>query len=183
MNAGWKKFVNHIPANIKPKFLDIAKKIDIVMGAFFRGRLLVCIAIGIFTATGFVICDVKFGLALGLIIGITSFIPFLNAIPFLFALLLSWIDGMGVGMMVVVTGVYALGQGIDPLMMTLVMGKELQLHPVTVLLSIFICASLFGFFGMLLAVPIVAVGKILFVEFALPHLKELAREENADTSS
>ncbi|MHC4872468.1 MAG: AI-2E family transporter [Planctomycetota bacterium] len=177
MDSGWKKFTSYVPAAVKPKFLDIIHKIDIVIGAFFRGRLLVCLSIGIFTAIGFAIFNVKFGIILGLIIGIASFIPFLNIVPFILVLLICWIDGMGLGSFAAVVIVYGLGQGIDPLMMTLVMGKELELHPVTILLSMFICASLLGFFGMLLAVPIVAVSKILFAEFVLPHLKELAEDE------
>lgn len=176
MRNGWESFVAHIPAKLRPRFLQIALKIDIVIGAFFRGRLLVCTAISVFTALGFLLCGVKFGLLFGLIIGVTSFIPFLNIIPFLLTLLVCWLDEMGWGGLGAVLGVYLLGQGIDPLLMTLVMGKELQLHPVTILLSMFVCASLLGFFGMLLAVPIVAVGKILFTEFILPHLRELAEE-------
>lgn len=177
MNSGWKKFTGYVPAAIKPKFLDIARKIDIVIGAFFRGRLLVCLCIGLFTAIGFAMCGVKFGIILGFVIGLCSFIPFLNIVPFALVLLICWIDGMGLGSFVSVIAVYSLGQGIDPLMMTLVMGKELQLHPVTILLSMFICSSILGFFGMLLAVPIVAISKILFVEFLAPHLKELAEEK------
>ncbi|MHC4884138.1 MAG: AI-2E family transporter [Planctomycetota bacterium] len=176
MRGGWEAFVAHVPATVRPRFLDIAHKTDIVIGAFFRGRLLVCTAIAIFTAVGFFFCGVKFGLLFGLMIGVTSFIPFLNSIPFALTLLVCWLDNMTLGGFAGVIVVFGLGQCLDPLLMTLVMGKELQLHPVTILLSMFVCASLLGFFGMLLAVPIVAVGKILFVEFVLPHLRELAEE-------
>lgn len=177
MESGWNKFTAYIPAAIKPRFMDIAHKIDLVIGAFFRGRLLVCLAIGTFTSIGFVLCGLRFGLLFGMIIGITSFIPFLNIVPLIIALLVGWLDGMGAGMLLVSFIVYGLGQGLDPLLMTLVVGRDLHLHPVTILLSMFVCTALLGFFGMLLAVPIVAVGKILFREFALPHLKELATEE------
>lgn len=177
MESGWNRFTSYIPAAIKPRFLDIAHKTDLVIGAFFRGRLLVCLAIGTFTSIGFVICGLRFGLLFGMVIGIASFIPFLNIVPLIVALLVGWMDGMGLSMLLVSLTVYALGQGLDPLLMTLVVGRDLHLHPVTILLSMFICTALLGFFGMLLAVPIVAVGKILFREFALPHLQELATEE------
>ncbi len=176
MDRGWNKFIKYVPATIKPKFVEIMQKINIVIGAFFRGRLLVCLSIGIFTAIGFAILKVKFGIIIGLIIGVASFIPFVNIIPFIIILLISWIDNTSLGGFVAIFVVYGIGQAIDPLLMTLVMGKELELHPVTILLSMFICASLLGFFGMLLAVPIVAICKILFVEFVLPHLKEMSEE-------
>lgn len=176
MRDGWDRFVAHVPGRYRARFLQLAYQIDIVIGAFFRGRLLVCLAIGAFTATGFLLCGVPFGLLFGIAIGIASFIPFLNVVPLIFALLLAWVDGVGGVTLVVTLAVYGVGQGIDPLMMALVVGKDVQLHPVTILLSLFVCSALFGFFGMLLAVPIVAVGKILFREFLLPHLEELAHE-------
>jgi len=68
------------------------------------------------------------------------------------------------------------GQCLDPLLTSLILGKDLQLHPVTILLSLFVCTALLGFFGMLLAVPLVATAKILAREFLLPSLEALARE-------
>ncbi len=180
LDAGWNMFVRYVPGRIRPKLLEIMRKIDLVISAFFRGRLLVCMAIGIFTAVGFAICGVRFGVLFGLAIGVLSFIPFLNVLGFIPALLSCWMDGFGLGGYLAVVIVYSVGQGIDPLLTSLILGKDLELHPVTILLSLFVCSALLGFFGMLLAVPMVASAKILAREFLLPSLEALAREDPSD---
>ncbi len=173
---GWAKFVSYIPGAIRPRVLEVLHKIDLVLAAFFRGRLLVCSSIGIFTALGFWMCGVRFGLLFGMMIGMMSFIPFLNILGLIPALISCWMEGFGVGGYAIVLVVYGIGQALDPLLSCLVMGKDLQLHPVTILLSMFACASLFGFLGMLLAIPLVASAKILCHELLMPHLIELANE-------
>lgn len=177
INEFWAKCTRYIPGKIRPKLLDILRRIDVVIGAFFRGRLLVCAAIGVFTAAGFALCGVKFGALFGLVIGVLSFIPFLNVLGLAAALAACWMDDFSAGGYAAVLGIFAAGQCIDPLLTSLVIGKDLELHPVTILLSIFACGALLGFFGMLLAVPIVAAGKILAQEFLVPSLEALAKEE------
>lgn len=174
---GWELFVRYIPIRIRPRLLSILQEIDLVIAAFFRGRLLVCLAIALFTAIGFRLCGVKFGVLFGILIGVLSLIPFLNLLAFLPALLACWMDDFSWGGYLAVIAVYLVGQGLDPLLTTWILGKDLQLHPVTILLSLFVCASLFGFFGMLLAVPIVATAKILAKELLLPSLEALSQEE------
>ena len=176
ISDGWDLFLRYTPGRIRPRLVDILRKIDLVISAFFRGRLLVCTAIGLVTAIGFAACEVRFGILFGLLIGILSFIPFLNILGFLPALLSCWVAGFTFWQYAFVLVVYAIGQALDPLLTSLVLGKDLQLHPVTILLSIFVCSALFGFFGMLLAVPIVATLKILGKEFLLPSLEALASE-------
>ncbi len=174
LDEGWAILVRYIPAAIRPRTLSILAKIDLVMAAFFRGRLLVCLAIALVCAIGFWMLGVRFGLFLGLAIGALSLIPFLNIIGLALALISCWLDGFSLGGYAALLVIYAVSQALDPLLTTWIMGKELQLHPITILLSLFACASLFGFFGMLLAVPIVATAKILAQEFLLPHLEALA---------
>jgi len=181
LDAGWALFTRYIPAAVRPRALAVFEKIDLVMAAFFRGRLLVCLAIALVCAIGFWALGVRFGLFLGLAIGALSLIPFLNILGLALALLSCWLDGFSLGGYAALLAIYAASQALDPLLTTWIMGKELQLHPVTILLSLFACAALFGFFGMLLAVPIVATAKILAQEFLLPHLEMLAN--SAETNA
>ncbi|MBN2713004.1 MAG: AI-2E family transporter [Planctomycetes bacterium] len=178
LESGWRKFTKYIPGRIRPRMLDVIGKIDLVVSAFFRGRLLVCSAMGIFTAIGFAIVGVRFGVLFGLLIGLLSFIPFLNILGLVPALLTCWMAEFTLNEYIAVMVVYAVGQALDPLLTSLVLGKDLELHPVTILLSLFVCSALFGFFGMLLAVPLVAALKILAREFLLPSMEALAREES-----
>ncbi len=176
LDKGWQIFVKYIPGRIRPRTLEILEQIGLVVSAFFRGRLLVCLAMGVFTAVGFALCGVPFGVLFGLVIGVLSFIPFLNVLGLLPTLLSCWMNGFGLWGYVAVIAVYGVGQGLDPLLSSLVLGKSLQLHPVTILLSVFVCSTLLGFFGMMLAIPLVATAKILAKEFLFPSLEALAHE-------
>jgi predicted PurR-regulated permease PerM len=182
LDSIWNTSVKYLPGGTKGKTVEILKKIDLVLSAFFRGRLLVCVAIGVFTALGFWIIGVPFGLFFGLLIGAMSFIPFLNNLGLLVALLSCLMNGFTFWQYAAVLGVFGVGQLLDPLLTSLVLGKDLQLHPVTIILSMFVCSYLLGFFGMLLAVPIVATLKILGKEFVLPLLESFSGRE-AETPS
>ncbi|MCZ6690069.1 MAG: AI-2E family transporter [Planctomycetota bacterium] len=173
----------HLPGAYRDRILVVAAKIDRSVSAFFRGRLMICLAKGLLIAIGLKICGVKFAFAIGLLAGAGSLIPFLGGIfatvPSIILVLLEaetdplW-PIIGIGIVVIVV------EAIEGLVLTpVILSKETGLHPLTLLMSIFIAGEVFGFFGVLLAVPIASIVKILFVEFVLPEIKALAKEKPA----
>ena len=168
------KSVEYIPKRHRTRIVDIFKKIDKSVAAFFRGQLLVCTLISIVTVVGFLLCGVRFAVIGGIAIGIASFIPFINVIFLIPIAIIAYLDTQSIGVLVGVFIAYGIGQAIDPLVKTFVIGKEVQLHPVTIVVSLFAFGSAFGVFGMILAIPLAATSKILIHEFLLPVFKDIA---------
>jgi len=132
-----------------------------IVEAFFRGQLLIALAMGVLLALGFSLIGLKFGLALGLVLGVLNVIPYLGSILGLaVALPLAFFqapDGgwLMVGLVLLVKGVV---QTIEGWVLTpRIMGRQTGLHPVTIIFAVFFWGTaLGGLLGMLLAIPLTA---------------------------
>ena len=154
--------LNLVPKDHQQEVADLGSKIGRTVGGFFRGQFLVALIVGIMACVGFLIIGLPFALVIGAIAGFTNLIPLVG--PFI---------GGGLGLLIgSITGGPALGlkaalvalivQQIDNHVISPnVMKRTVQLHPVTVMLSILAGGALAGFWGVLLGVPAVAVGKLL----------------------
>lgn len=168
-----------LPGRYRSRILDILGKIDLAVSAFFRGRLIICLVKGAVTAFGLWLCGIRFWFLIGFMAGFVSVIPVVGpvvgAIP---SLTLAVIDYHGsLGRIVAVLLVFAFVEGLEGAVLTpVVLGKETGLHPVTLILSFLVFGKLFGLFGVLMAVPLMAIVKILVAEFVMPLVDELAQE-------
>src|SRR5687767_9060651 len=154
--------LNLIPESHRAEVADVSSKVGRTVGGFFRGQLLVAITVGVLSTLGFLIIDLKFALAIGAIAGFTNLIPLVG--PFI---------GGGLGVIVgTVTDNFTTGlkaalvalivQQIDNhIISPNIMKRTVQLHPVTVMLSLLAGGTLAGFWGVLLGVPAVAVVKLV----------------------
>ena len=146
------------------------------MAHFFRGRLLVCLAVGLICAIGFQIVGVPFAWPLGLAMGVLNFVPFLA--PFVglpFVVIISYVDSGGFRQPIWATVVFSIAQFVDGWILTpFVQGKSIGLHPITTIIVLLIGSELAGLFGLLLAIPAAAAVKILFREFVWPTVAEAA---------
>lgn len=151
-----------VPPDHRLEVADLANKVAGAMGGFFRGQLFVALVVGVLSAIGFALIGLPFALVIGAIAGFFNLIPLVG--PYIGGFL-----GFLVG---TVTGDISLGikaavvelvvQQLDNhIVSPNVMRRTVQLHPATVMLSIVAGGTLAGFWGVLLGVPAVAVGKIL----------------------
>lgn len=159
---------NLIPKHLQTTVVPIAKECDEVLSGFFRGQLLVMLVIGIYYSIGLSLIGLKIGIILGLILGLISIVPYLG---FIVGILTASIAAyLQIGSMHAVFLVWALflaGQLLDALFITPnLVGDRIGLHPVAVILAVLAGGSLFGFFGILLALPVSAV-----IMVWLRHLK------------
>lgn len=154
--------LNLIPESHRTEVADLASKVGRTVGGFFRGQLLVALTVGVMSTLGFLLIDLKFALAIGAIAGFTNLIPLVG--PFI---------GGGLGV-IVGTVTDNAGTGLKAALVALVvqqvdnhvispniMKRTVQLHPVTVMLSLLAGGTLAGFWGVLLGVPTVAVFKLV----------------------
>lgn len=159
----WNKFIKSIhdliPKRFQAKTTLIAKECDEVLGAFFRGQFLVMLAIGIYYSIGLSVIGLKIGIILGLIIGIITIVPYLGFIVgILTASIAAYLQIGGMQPVFLVWLLFLVGQLLDALFITPnLVGDRIGLHPVAVILAVLAGGSLFGFFGVLLALPTTAV--------------------------
>jgi predicted PurR-regulated permease PerM len=131
-----------------------------ILVAFFRGQLLICLVLGALYGTGFSLTGLKFGLAIGLGIGLLNIVPYLGSILGLcvaLPLALFQPDG-GLGLLGAVLAVFVAVQALDGWMITpRIMGQQTGLHPVAIIVAVFFWGKAFGgILGMMLAVPLTA---------------------------
>jgi predicted PurR-regulated permease PerM len=132
------------------------------VGGFFRGQLLVATVVGILSSIGFYIIDLPFWLVIGAIAGFFNLVPLIG--PYIgggLGFLVGTISG-GIGLGLQAALVELIVQQLDNHVISPnVMKRTVNLHPVTVMLSLLAGAALAGFWGVLLGVPAVAVVKLL----------------------
>ena len=155
-------FMQMIPERVRPELTDILERISATLGGFFRGQLLVATFVGVASAVGLTIAGVPFGILIGLIAGILNLVPligpFLAMIPAVLVGLLSGQPSKALWAAIVLLVV----QQIDNHVVSPnVMGRTVNLHPVTVMLALLAGAALAGILGMLVVIPSVAVAKVL----------------------
>jgi predicted PurR-regulated permease PerM len=168
----------YIPAAHRERTLRIVGRIDSAVSNFFRGRLLVCVIAGVVYVIGLRVSGIDFWLLIGVVGGVLSFVPVLGVIlPLIpacaFALLTEhpW-----VGLAGVLVTFSAVQWVVEPVGGTLILSRQVKMHPVTIILALLIGGSLFGIFGVILSVPLAAVVRILGEEFVLPPLREMAED-------
>lgn len=136
-----------------------------MLGAFIRGQFLVMLALGAIYAVGLSLVGLKLGLLIGLIAGLISFIPYLGAITGVVLALIAVIvqvHGLDLQLLVLVGVVFGVGQLLESYVLTpRIVGDKIGLHPVAVIFSVMAGGQLFGFVGMLLALPGAAVVNVL----------------------
>jgi len=160
-----------IPGKYYDTSLELLQKIDRQIGRYIRGRIAESIILSIFTIIGLWILDIKYYLVIGGIAGFANLIPYIGpvmmAIPAM--ILAAYQHGM---FHMVITGVF-LGaiQIVDnAILVPLVVGKSVDLHPVVTIFVVFVGGQLLGFLGMIVAVPltsiIIAIFQSLYKEFS-----------------
>lgn len=168
MLLDWDRMVARInallPLDHAGNIRNIAREIDDVLAGFVRGQGLVCVLLGSFYAIGLTLAGLQFGLLIGLMAGLISFIPYVGSIVGVIvaggvALAQFWPDYTQIG---IVLAVFVIGQAIEGNFLTpKLVGNKVRLHPVWIMFALFAFGALFGFVGMLLAVPIsAAIGVI-----------------------
>jgi predicted PurR-regulated permease PerM len=154
-----------IPLRVRPWVVDVFGEIDQVLGQFIRGQITVMLILAVLYSIGYSIVGVRLALLIGIVGGLLSFIPYVGgAVAIILALLMCLLDFQGWMQLVWVGVVYGIVQLLEGFVITpKIMGDQVGLSAVWVMIALMIGGELFGFLGVLLAVPAAAVAKILVV--------------------
>ncbi|MEX0789541.1 MAG: AI-2E family transporter [Actinomycetota bacterium] len=158
--------LHYMPPRFREELLPVLERIGNTVGSFFRGQLLVAAIVGLMSCLAFLIIGLPFWLPIGLLAGFFNIIPLVG--PFVGGAVAVVVGGIEGGLPLAIKAALAMlvVQQIDNHFISpKVMGWAVRLHPVAVMIALLLGASLGGIWGMLLAVPMMGVSKILFVHF------------------
>jgi predicted PurR-regulated permease PerM len=163
-----------VPVQHRATVRELAREVDVAISGFVRGQSAVCVILGSFYAIALTLCGLNFGLLIGLISGLITFIPYVGSMT---GLVLS--VGVAVAQfwpnyysILAVLGVFLVGQFLEGNVLSpKLVGESVGLHPVWLIFALLAFGYLFGFVGLLVAVPLAATIGVL-ARFALRRYLE-----------
>jgi predicted PurR-regulated permease PerM len=168
------RIADMLPREHAPVIRYLAREIDKTMAGFIRGMGTVCLILGTYYAVALMVVGLQFGLVVGAIAGLVTFIPYVGALvggvlAIGLALFQFWGDWVSIGL---VAGIFVVGQIVEGNFLTpKLVGSSVGLHPVWLIFALSVFGALFGFVGMLVAVPVAAAIGVL-IRFAVGHYKD-----------
>lgn len=152
-----------VPRRWSPPISDVARQIHKTLSGYVRGQLTANIVLAALYATGLRMVDIRLAVPIGVLTGMLAFVPYVGfGIGLLLAMAMAILDWQGPGTLIGVVAVMVGVQVIDAMVITpRIVGRSVGLAPLEVILTMMAAGSLFGFLGVLLAVPLGAVAKIL----------------------
>jgi predicted PurR-regulated permease PerM len=163
-----------VPESQRDTVFQLARETDEVLSAFLRGQILVMSALALIYSIGLGLVGLKFAVAIGVVSGLVSFVPYLGLVfGIALASLTVALEPNPLWQLVGVVATFSIAQFIEGSMLTpKLVGDRIGLHPVIIIFAVAAGGQLFGFFGILLALPAAAVLSVL-VRFAYErYLKE-----------
>jgi len=157
--------ITFLPVAHKDKILSVFQKVGVKIGAWFRGQLILCLAIGVIDFIILTIFGIPYALVLGILAGILEVVPTIGPIlsavpPILLALAISpWTA------LLIALSYLGVQQLESQILVPKIMGKVVGVSPVIIILALLIGAKLLGIAGAILAVPIVATLQVVFTEW------------------
>ncbi len=155
---------NLVPPRHRPVVRQIAKEIDQAMAGFLRGQSLVCLFLGVWYSLGLSLVGLNFGLLIGITGGFLSFIPYVGS---LIALVVAAIVAIVQGwphwnLLAMAMGVVIVGQLLEAnILSPKLVGDRVGVHPVWLIFALLAFGSLFGFTGLIIAVPVAAAAGVI----------------------
>lgn len=152
-----------IPQRYKVVTWKIMQDIGDVTQRYFRGQALIACIVAVLFGIGFMLIGLPMGLVFGIFVGVLNLVPYLQVVSYPVALVLCLVDSMTTGgnfwvMLLEITAVYGVVQVIQDMYLTpRIMGKQMGINPVFVFLSLSIWATILGFIGLIVALPLTAL--------------------------
>ena len=168
------KIRNLLPRDSEERIVSLAKECHDVLGAFVRGQLLVMLALGVIYSAGLMLVGLELGLLIGLMAGVAAIVPYMGFIVGIGAALIAGLFQFGGDLypMLGIVAVFMVGQALVGTVLTpLLVGDKIGMHPVAVIFAILAGGELFGFTGVLLALPVAAVIMVL-----VRHVQDLYKD-------
>ncbi len=170
------KLNNYLPRAVSFTVKKIAADVDCALSGYVRGQFNVCLILGLTYSCLLSFTGLNFGFLIGFLTGLFSFIPYVGmfsgVVVAIAVALFQWGFDSG-GHILIVLLIFIFGQIIESNFLTpKLIGEKIGLHPVWLIFGLFVCGSLFGFVGVLVAVPLTAIFGVITKHFALEYKKK-----------
>jgi predicted PurR-regulated permease PerM len=181
----WDRMVAHIDSQLPRQSLDTirgqAREVSDTLVGFIHGQALVCLILGIYYAVALTVAEIESAVALGVLIGVLAIIPILGVTTgFLLSIAIAASQYGSWAAVLEVCGIFVFGQLVEANILTpKLVGDRIHLHPVWVIFALFAGGTLYGFVGILLAVPAAAVIGVL-IRFALTRYRQSALYDSGE---
>jgi predicted PurR-regulated permease PerM len=152
-----------IPRQYEPVITKLTRECDNVLAEFLRGQLMLMLALGVIYSVGLWLVGLEFALLVGMMAGLVSFVPYLGSIVgIVVAGVLAFMQFHDIIHLLYIGVVFGVGQTIEGMLLSpILVGDRIGLHPVAVIFAVMAGGQLFGFFGVLLALPAAAIFVVL----------------------
>lgn len=162
-----------VPRRFYPQVADVSRQVHRTLGGYVRGQLTANIVLGALYASGLRIIDIRLAVPIGVMTGMLAFVPYVGfSCGLTLAVAMAALDWQGPGRLVGVLAVMLGVQVLDGMVITpRIVGRSVGLAPLEVLITMMAAGTLFGFLGVLLAVPLGAVVKILVTRAIKAYLR------------
>lgn len=178
MLVDWDRMIGNIDANVPPQYRQtvrrLASEIDRSIAGFVRGQSAICLFLGLWYGIFFTLIGLNFGFLIGITAGVLSFIPYVGTMTALLAgTIVALVQGWpSLTLLVLVLVIHVIAQFLEGnVLQPKWVGKAVGLHPVWVIVALIVFGYLFGFTGLLIAVPVAAAIAVLF-RFGLERYRE-----------
>jgi len=173
------KIKNLLPRRIVATAKKLAFETDTVLGAFMRGQFYVMLALGSIYSFGLWMVGLNLALLIGMMAGLVSFVPYLGSIVgFTVACVAGVLQFHDVMYLIPISIVFVVGQSLEGMLLTpWLVGDKIGLHPVAVMFAVLAGGQLFGFLGVLLALPLASVVMVF-----LRHIHDIYRDSTFYTA-
>ncbi|WP_349407974.1 AI-2E family transporter [Pseudalkalibacillus sp. SCS-8] len=159
----YKMIWNITPSRLRKPGKRLAKDIDESLGNYIRGQLTVAVALACLAVLAFWVAGIPYPVILGIIVGLTDFIPYfgpiIGAVPVVLIAATISVKKLFIVLGIVIVLQFIEGNILGPL----IVGKTLHIHPIMIIAALLIGGEIGGVLGLLLAVPIFAVGKVVYI--------------------
>ena len=162
-----------LPHSAAPTVVKLAMEIDAVLAEFLRGQLTVMLALAVIYTCGLWFVGLDLAFVIGMLAGLLSFVPYMGVIVGVVAAgVAAFLQFHDVAHLLGVAAVFGVGQGLEGMVLSpLLVGDRIGLHPVAVIFAVMAGGQLFGFFGVLVALPVAAVVVVLLRHSRDEYLK------------
>lgn len=171
-----------LPESRRERISDLTSQMDRAVGGFIRGRFVIALMMSAMLSVGWWFVEVPYWLLLGVLTGMLTIVPYASAIGWSIVMLVVVADGGNsdlsqIDALLLASGVFGVVQAFEGWVLTpWIQGRELSMHPLTILTLVLIGGAVSGLYGMLLAIPAAACGKILFREVLSERLQAWAED-------
>lgn len=151
----WERFFELVPHRWRARTRQITGQVDAVLAEFLRGQGLVMVSLALYYMIGLSIAGLQYALPIGVLTGLLVFIPYVGfGTGFVLGMIAALLQWNGVGPFLAILSVYAVGQVLENyVLIPWLIGDRIGLHPLAVIFALLAFGTLFGFAGVLLALP------------------------------